>query len=76
MNADTLHRSTASAPPVDPPGPAEPATEPVPNPPVEPSGPGTMPPDPFEPFPDDPSTPPAPEPQPAPGGLRPPFEMP
>jgi len=82
MNADTLHRTSASAPPVDPP---EPFTEP-PAEPVEPAGPSPLPPDPFPPdpfpgerFPNDPDTPHEPEPEPGPGALppsRPPFQMP
>ena len=70
-DADTLHRTYSSAPPVDPPDPlTEPAVEPTP-----------LPPDPFpgEPYPDDPDTPTLPEPEPGPGGMPPsrsPFPMP
>ena len=74
MNADTIHHTHASAPPVDPP---DPLTEPA----VEPAEPAPLPPDPLpgEPYPNDPDTPHAPEPEPDPGGLppsRPPFQMP
>ena len=76
MNADTLHRTTASAPPVDPPGPSEPATEP-----------GGSRPNPVRcrptPSPSRSRTtrarPHAPEPEPDPGGLpppKPPFQVP
>ena len=68
-DADTLHRTYSSAPPVDPPDPlTEPPVEPTPLPPLPP-----------DPFPDDPDTPTLPEPEPGPGGMPPsrsPFPMP